>query len=166
MVNMLNCYGIQAPLCMVKGRMLSRNECPDNKIIEQSGSFLRYSPTCLRRQASRKFWTICKSGQADWRYFPNGNIAGTVCFDSSEAFEKLFIRIVECVAKKAVDTFFPKTELKSLKPEMLNFLRTPINYRIETRSTVRGQTDSRLKKNVAIYKNMCLFNRTSPINPC
>ena len=64
----------------------------------------------------------------------NGKIAGLICFDSPAAFEKSFMNIVECYAKKAVDEFSLKIMPKSLKPEVINYLRAPNNAWIETRS--------------------------------
>ena len=76
-------------------------------------------------------------GQIGAIFLINGKIAGMVYFASPETFEKSFIKIVECYAKKAVDKFSPKMVLKSSKPEVINFLQTPYNYRIETQPTAR-----------------------------
>jgi len=65
----------------------------------------------------------------------NGKVAGMVYFGRPEAFGTSFIKIVECYAKKAADEFDPTMDLKSSKSEVINFLRTPRNSRIETHST-------------------------------
>ena len=71
----------------------------------------------------------------------NGKIAGMVCFGKPEAIEKSFIKMVEFYAKKAVDEFDPTMDLKSSKSEVINFLRTPNNSRIETQSTAWMETE-------------------------
>jgi hypothetical protein len=73
-------------------------------------------------------------GQIGAIFLINGKIAGMVCLDRTKIFEISFIKIVECYAKKAVAEFDSATDLKSLRSEVTNFLRTPSNSRVETQS--------------------------------
>ena len=71
-------------------------------------------------------------GQIGAIFLINGKIAGTVCFSGPEAFKISFIKIVECHAKKAAYEFDPTMDLKSSKSEVINFLKTPNDFPIET----------------------------------
>ncbi len=73
----------------------------------------------------------------------NGKIAGLICFDSPETFEKLFITIVECYARQAVDEFSTNIESKSCKPEVINFLlkwSNPVSRKSPEASAWQGET--------------------------
>lgn len=73
-------------------------------------------------------------GQIGAIFLINGKIAGMVCMDRTKTFEISFIKIVEWYAKKAVSELDSATDSKSLKSEVINFLRTPSNSRVETQS--------------------------------
>ena len=74
------------------------------------------------------------NGQIGAIFLINGKLAGMVCFRSPEAFKKSFIKIVECYSKKADDEYDPKIDPKSSKSEVINFLKTPVDSRIEIQS--------------------------------
>ena len=73
-------------------------------------------------------------GQIGAIFLVNGKIAGMIYFDRPDIFEKSFIKIVECYAKKAVDKFDPKMDLRSSKPVVISFLKTPVESGIEIQS--------------------------------
>lgn len=68
-------------------------------------------------------------GQVGAVFLINGKIAGLVCLDGAKAFEKSFIGILECYAVKAVKVLAAAGHLKSLKSEVINFMRTTSNSR-------------------------------------
>ena len=77
-------------------------------------------------------------GQIGAIFLINGKLAGIVCLHCPDAFKKSFIKIVECYAKKADDEYDPKINPKSSNSEVINFLKMPIDSRMEMQSATEG----------------------------
>jgi hypothetical protein len=75
----------------------------------------------------------------------NGQVVGMDCFGKPETFEKTFKKIIESYALDAIDWYDSKTESKTSKTKVNNFLTTANDAQVETHPSVGLGTDCRLE---------------------
>jgi len=106
------------------------NSVPKSRVVQISGENDRVAAS---GDYVQQFARV--DGQVGAIFLINGKMAGIVCLEETKTFELSFIKILECYAKKAADEFDSAMNLRSLKSEVLNYLRTPCNSQIEIQST-------------------------------
>jgi hypothetical protein len=74
----------------------------------------------------------------------NGKVVGMDCFGKPETFAKTFKKIVESYALDAIDWYDSKTESKTSKTEVKDFLKTANEAQVETHPSIGLGTDCRL----------------------
>jgi hypothetical protein len=77
----------------------------------------------------------------------NGKVLGMDCFGKPETFAKTFKKIVESYALDAIDWYDSKTESKTSKTKVNNFLKTANEAQVETHPSIGLGTDCRLDSN-------------------
>ena len=74
----------------------------------------------------------------------NGKVVGMDCFGKPETFAKTFKKIVESYALDAIDWYDSKTESKTSKTKVNNFLKTANDAPVETHPSIGLGIDCRL----------------------